>query len=177
MNDGHLGRELCEEHCFFHSGVAASCHGNVLLPEEEAVTRGAPADSVAGELLLAGHSQLSVRRTRCQNDSTGVEDLTGAGGDLLNLAAQVQSGGVLVPDVGAEASRLGFHVHHEVRSHDALGESGEVLDLSGVHQLPARGDRACEHHRAEIRSGGVDGSRVVCGSGADDHNVVHLVRV
>jgi hypothetical protein len=67
--------------------------------------------------------------------------------DLLDVARQVELDDVVVDDLGAELLGLLLHLRHEVGTHDALGEAGEVLDLGGVHELAAGLDRARDEER------------------------------
>ena len=64
VDHGDSLRELGEEQCFFHRGVTAADHGDVLILEEETVAGCAPADAVAGEALLVGQPELTVGRAR-----------------------------------------------------------------------------------------------------------------
>ena len=56
----------------------------------------------------------------------------------------------------SEALRLFAEVLHQIRTHDALGKTGEVLDLSREHQLTAV-EMAREDDGCEVGAGGVDG--------------------
>jgi hypothetical protein len=62
--------------------------------------------------------------------------------DLLDVAGELELHDVVVDDLGAELLGLLLHLRHEVGTHDALGEAGEVLHLGGVHELAAGLDRA-----------------------------------
>jgi hypothetical protein len=78
--------------------------------------------------------------------------------------------------VGAEADRLLAEPHHELGAHDPLGESGEVLDLGGEHELATgliagRGRFALEHQRLEAGPGGVDSRGEPGGPGPDDDDL------
>src|SRR2546421_34461 len=54
VHDGDGLGEAGEEGGLFHRRVAAADHGDVLVLEEEAITRGAPGDTAAGERVLVG---------------------------------------------------------------------------------------------------------------------------
>src|SRR5262249_23313040 len=60
VGDGHGPREAGEERRFLEGRVAATDNRDVLVTEEEPVTRGAPRDAVPGELLLTGDANLTV---------------------------------------------------------------------------------------------------------------------
>ena len=74
----------------------------------------------------------------------------------LTSPVEVDRGDVVGDQLGAEALGLLAQVVHQLRAHDAVGEAGEVLDLGGVHQRAAGGDRALEDQRLEVGAGGVD---------------------
>ena len=78
---------------------------------------------------------------------------------------------VVEEDLGAELLCLRLERLHELGALDALDEAGEVLDLGGVHQRAARGDRAGDDERGESGARGVDGGRVPGGAGADDDEI------
>jgi hypothetical protein len=69
------------------------------------------------------------------------------GANDLHVARELDRGGVVVDDAGAEPLGLRAHLLHEVGAHDALGEAREVLDLGRRGQRAARLDRAREHDR------------------------------
>ena len=68
---------------------------------------------------------------------------------------------------GAEPLRLSLEELHELRAQDALREAGEVLDLGGDGELPAR-LVAGDQHRLEAGAGGVERRGVAGGAAADD---------
>lgn len=61
---------------------------------------------------------------------------------------------------------------HEVAAEDAVGETGEVLDVGGGGELAAGSDvvghPALEEDGFELSAGGVDGGGVGGGAAADD---------
>ena len=65
-------------------------------------------------------------------------------------------------------------VVHQVGAHDAVGEAGEVLDVGGVHQRAAGGDRALEHQRRQVGARGVDRGGVARRARADDDHVAYV---
>ena len=64
--------------------------------------------------------------------------------------------------------------NHQLRARDAVGEAREVLDVRGVHELPAGGE-ALDHERAQVGPGGVDGRGVAGAGAADDDDVTDVV--
>ena len=93
--------------------------------------------------------------------------------------AEVDGGDLLGEVLGAEASGLVPHAHHQLRAQDALGEAGEVLDLGGEHELAARlvarrRGLALDHERRQVGPGGVDGGGEAGRAGADDDHVTYV---
>ncbi len=173
VDDDHLGAEAAEERGLLDGGVTAADHGDGLVAEEGAVAGGAPGHAAAGQALLVGEAELAVAGAHGEDDGLGVVLHVVGVLDHLDLAGEVDGGGVVGDEGGAEALGLPAHLVHEVRAHDALGEAGVVLHLGGVHQGAAALERALEHHRLEVGAGGVDGRGVAGGAGADDDDVVH----
>ena len=89
-----------------------------------------------------------------------------ASGSLLDAADE------RVLDACAELFCLGLHVHHQLRSHDAVGETREVFDFGGRGELAA-GHVAGEDQGLQVGATGVDGCRVAGAAGADDDDVFH----
>ena len=114
---------------------------------------------------------------RLSGHGPGRPDGALAVGDRLDRAVQGHLGHVVADHLGAEAFGLGAHGIHQVGAHDGLRESGEVLDLGGVHQGPARSDRTLEKDRAEVGAGGIDRGGVASRAGADDDDVTEPVGV
>jgi hypothetical protein len=97
--------EPAEERRLLQRGVAAADDRDVLVAEEEAVAGGAPGHAVAGQPLLAGHVELPVGRTCGEDDGARpVADLADA--DLLDLAGELEVGGVVGDELGSEVLRL-----------------------------------------------------------------------
>jgi hypothetical protein len=119
---------------------------------------------VAGELLLAGQSELAVGRAHREDDGLGVVDVALAVGDALELAGEVDRGDVVGHDLGAETDGLGAHAVHQVGTLDAVREAGKVLDLGRVHQRTAGGHGTLEDEGREVRARGVDGRGVARGA-------------
>ena len=94
----------------------------------------------------------------------------GAGGDDQGIAgvavlarmdrhgpcAEIDRGDVAENDPGAEALGLLAELVHHVRAHDAVGETGIVLDVSGDGEL-APGLGTLHHQRIEVGTGRVEG--------------------
>ena len=125
-----------------------------------------------GEALLPIDAQVPVLRAGGDDDATRFVGTLG-GGDALDVALQLEGGGVLVADLGAEALGLFLHLVHELGAHDSFDEAGVVLHLGRVHQSAAGGDRACQDDRVELGASRVDGGRVTGGAGANNDDVVN----
>ncbi|EMF27163.1 sugar ABC transporter ATPase [Streptomyces gancidicus BKS 13-15] len=174
VDDRHGLGEARQEGRLLHSGVTAADDGDVLVLEEEAVTGGAPRDTAAGEGVLVRQPELPVLRTGRHDHGLRLVDRAGGVRDGLDLTGQVDGHDVVRDELGAEALRLGPHVVHELRAHDAVLETGEVLHLGGVHQRTAGGDSALEHEGLQRRTGGVERRRVAGGPRADDDHVTDV---
>ncbi|MEY2755891.1 MAG: hypothetical protein RJB65_2249 [Actinomycetota bacterium] len=172
----HLLGELGEESRFLDGGVAATDDGDLMATEEEAVARGTGRQTVADEPLLALESEHQALRA-------GADDHR-IGGVLLladphpeGPGREVDTGDLLGEELGTETGRLLAHAHHQLGTHDSLGEAGEVLDLGGQHQLSAglvaRAARlALDDERGEAGAGGVDRRGEAGRAGTDDEDVM-----
>ena len=75
---------------------------------------------------------------------------------LLDAAVgELDAGGVVGDEAGAEALGLGAELLHHLRAHDPLGEARVVLDVGRVLKLPAPLE-ALDHERLEVGAGGVE---------------------
>ncbi len=72
-------------------------------------------------------------------------------------------------DAGADMGGLGFHLLHQPRALDDVGEPGVVLDVGGDHELAA-GLHSGHQDRRQAGTGGIDGGGVAGGAGADDQD-------
>ena len=83
---------------------------------------------------------------------------------------QLELGGVVGDEAGAEALGLGAELVHHLRPHHALRVARVVLDVGGVLELAAPLE-ALDHERLELGASGVERSRVAGGAAADDDQV------
>ena len=74
---------------------------------------------------------------------------------------------VVEHDVGLEALGVGLEALHQVRTLDAVGIGGPVVDVGGGHELAALGE-AGDEDGLEVGPGGVDGRGVAGGAGSED---------
>ena len=147
VDDSDGGTEAGEEVGVGHGGVAAAEHRDFLAGEEEAVAGGAIGDAMAGVLLLARGAELAVRGAGGDDDGTALIAGAGVGRQLLDVAGQVDGRHIVVVALGAELLGLLLHGVHEVGALHAVGESGEVFDSGGAHQLAAGVERARDDER------------------------------
>ena len=164
VDDRHLRREAAEERRLLDGGVATTDDRDLLVAEEEAVTRGTPAHTVAGEGLLAGQAELAVAGAHRQDHGRGEVLVAGRVADYFHVTPQVHRRDVIAHQLGAELLGLLAQVVHQRRTHDAVRETREVLDLGRGHQGAASRHRPFEHKRVQVRPGGVDRSCVPCRS-------------
>src|SRR5690606_7667432 len=113
VDDRHGTCESRQEDRLFHRRVAAADDRDVLVAEEEAVTRGAPRHAVAGQPTLALQAELPVAGTGRQDDALGVVGV-GRGLDHLGRGVQVDLDDVIGHQLGTEAFGLLTQVVHEV---------------------------------------------------------------
>ena len=173
MDHGHLGSEPGQEGGLFNRGVAPAHHDNILVTEEESVTRGAPGDAASGQPLLIRQTKFAVGGAGREDYRLGTNGVAAAGDNRLDVALEVEFFGVIPLDCGAKPLGLLLHVFHEVGTHDALGEAGEVFHVCRVHQGATGGDGTGEHERIESGSGRVDGGGVSGGTGTHNHNIMN----
>src|SRR5690606_17533566 len=99
--------------------------GDVLVTEEEPVTRGTPREAAPRQLLLLGKAELAVGRAGGEDDRPRSERLAAARDDGLHVAGQVERLGVVPEHHRTELLGLLAHGVHEVRSLAPRGEAGE----------------------------------------------------
>ena len=165
--------ESGEEGRLLERGVAAADDRDLLLLEERAVAGGAPRDAVARQPRLVGEPELAIRRSGRVDEGERLVDVAVAEVDALDVALELEPHDVVVDDLGAEPLGLLLHPHHQVRPHDPLGETGEVLDLGRLHELAAELDGARDQQGREVGAGGVDRRRVPGRTRTDDDDVAH----
>ncbi len=125
VHDRHGAGELGEEGGLLHGRVAASDDRDVLVAEEEAVARGAPAHAVTGEALLVGQTQLAVGRAHREDHGVGRVGVASESVTVLTGPVRSTALTVVRDQLGAEALGLGAHVLHELGAHDPVTETGE----------------------------------------------------
>lgn len=173
---GHVAGVPGQEHGLFGGRVSATDHDQVLLPEDggSTVAHSTGRDSVVPVLVLARKIQAAGDRAGGKDDRVGgvLGVRVPLGRELEGPLGEVQLGDGLADDLCAKALGLLPHGVHELASHYAIGEAGEVLDVGGGGQLAAGcdavGHEAFVEGGLDIGSGQVDGGSVGGGPGADD---------
>lgn len=178
--DGHVGTVLGEEHGLLGGGVTTTNNVQGLVTEDGhgTVADGTGADSVLPVGLFTGQVQAASVGAGGDDDSVGC-----AGGCVVGAVAplgphlegplrKIQLGDCLSDDLRAEALGLGAHVVHQLGAADALGESREILDVSGRCELATGSSAVSEHtlveNGLELSAGKVDGGGVRTRAGADN---------
>ncbi|AIU31592.1 Hypothetical protein Cul210931_2285 [Corynebacterium ulcerans] len=175
VHDSHRLSKLGKEGRFFHGGVAAADHSDIMIAEEEAVTCGTSRDSPTQERLLAFRADIAWCRARGQDDGTGMELLV-VDPDLFDLAFKFHLGYQLHAEIRPKALGLRTHVVHKIWPHDALWEAGEVFYLCGSHERAAEFD-SLENNGLELSASRIESCGVTGWAGSDDGYVVHCGRV
>ena len=174
VDDLQVLGELRDEDRVLHRRVAAADHGDVLVLEEGAVADSAGGDAAAAELHLAGDAEPLGLRPHGEDHGPGAVDVL-ADLDGVDVAVgQLDLGGVVGDEAGAEALGLGPELVHHLRPHDALGIARVVLDVGRVLELAAPLE-ALDDQRLELGAGGIERRRVAGGPAADDDQVFDLV--
>ena len=171
VHDRQVVRELGDEDRVLHRRVAAADDRDVLALEEGAVADAAGGDALAAELQLAGDAE-ALRLGAHREDDAARAVLVVAHPDGLDAAVgELDPGGVVGDEAGAEPLRLLAELLHQLRAHDPLGESRVVLHVGGVLELPAPLE-PLDDQGLELGTGGVGRRRVPGGRPTDDDHVL-----
>ena len=183
VDDRDLLRKAAEKVRFLECGIAAADHGNVVITEEEAVAGGTGRQTMTDEFGLPIEAQHDRLRTGGDDEGMGPIGRVGRIGiadpHAVGRSGKVDPADLDGLDLRPEALGLHAEVHHELGTHDPLGEPWEVLDVGGEHQLPAgliagRAGLTLEHKRGKVRASGVDRRGEAGGAGADDDDVAYV---
>jgi hypothetical protein len=121
------------------------------------------------------HGQAEVARARTGGDDHGVGTVFGAARGLEKDAPVLLLRDALdavVFDAGTELLGLLLHPHHQVRAHDTLGETGEILDLRRRRELPT-GLFTGNDERPQVGAGRVNRGGPTGAAGSDDDDIFH----
>lgn len=177
---GDVGAVLGQEHGFFSGRVTTTNNVEGLVAEDRnsTIAHSAGTDSVLPVDLL-------TRQVETAGIGTGSNDnsISGVGRlvvgtviplrpELERLLRQIDPRDCLGDHFGSESDGLLAHGIHELRSVDAVRETGEVLDIGGGSKLAtcsgAVGQHTLIEDGLELRTRQVDGSGVSGGARADD---------
>ena len=175
MDQGDLGGELGQEAGLLDGTVSAAHDSDLLAPEEETVAGRAGGQPVAEQMLLGHETEHQRLRAGRHDDRVRLVDIV-ADPDLERTLREIDGRRLGRQELGAETQRLLAEVDHQLRTHDAGGKAGIVLDLGGEHQLAARliagaARLTFDDERREVGASGVDGSGEPGRAGADDDDV------
>ena len=169
MNHGHFTGEARQKKCFLHGRVPAPDHHDFLSRKKETITGRTRRNSVPDELLLMRQTQPTRGRPTGNNQSLGV-DLMNAQMQQKRTLAEIGTGQMRHSIFGAEAFGLLPHVFDQLRTQNAFGKSGKVLDQGGQRKLSAR-LVPFDDKRLQVSPRRVEGGSVSGASGSDDDHV------
>lgn len=187
--NSHLATVLGEEHSFLGSRVTTSNDVKGLVTEDgdSTVADSAGTDTVLPEGLFTGEVETTGIGTSGNDDGVGGANGLAAfsvvpfGPHLEGAGREVQLGDGLGDDFGTETLGLRAHVVHELGTANAIGESGEVLDIRRRGELATCGGAVGEHTLVqdglELSAREVDGGGVRTRAGANDWGLLEWVPV
>ena len=165
-------REARQERRLLERRVAAADDGDRLAAEEEPVAGRAGRDAVAHQRPLRRQPQ-QPRRGAGRHDDASAPRTTPSSVVTVNGADfEIDGGHVAATHLGAEPLGLRAHVGHQIRPHDAVPETGKVLDGRRHHELTA-GLEALDDERREVRARRVERGRESGRTGPDDDDVTN----
>ena len=134
MHQGNLLRDIGQIQRFFHSGVTATDHGDVLVAIEEPITGG------TGGYTLA-HEGFFGRQTKITGGGAGSDDqgvtgvLTLIAGEHEGPLVQLDLVDVVKDNFGLETLGMLAHALHQIRALQTFHVTRPVIDVSGGGQL------------------------------------------
>ena len=149
--------------------ITATDHGQLLLAElgRGPVADGTGTDAPAPEAFLIGDAEPVGTGPRRQDQGVGPDGFAFRGDQPVGPHGKVQRLRIGFQQLGPPAQGLGLAAVHQLRSQDAVGEAGIVLDVGGGHQL-APGDatplETGDQQGGQVGPGGIDGSCVAGGT-------------
>ncbi|MCY1516882.1 hypothetical protein D9M68_515410 [compost metagenome] len=169
MDQGDLAADVGQVQRFFHGGVAAADHDDVLVAVEEAVACRAARHAAAHEGLFRGQAQVLGRGARGDDQGVAGIDLAGVARQGERALGQIDLGDVVEEHFGVEALGMLLEALHQVRALDAVRVCRPIVDVRGGHELAALG-QTCNKNRAQIGACRIDGRCVTGGAGTEYQN-------
>ncbi len=170
MHDGHLRGEVGQEQRFLDRGVAAADHDDFLAAVEEAVAGRAGRDAKALEFFFRRRAEPARLRAGGEDHGFGEIDVAAVAGQPERPLREVELGDEIGDDLGADMGGLLFHLLHQPRTLDHVGEARIVLDVGGDGELAAGLD-ALDQDRFQHRARRVDRGGVTGRAGTDDDDL------
>lgn len=169
MDQQHLGAEFGEVVGLFHGGVTTANHSGSFAFVKEPVAGGTGGKAAAHQLSLAWETERPGGGAGGDDHSSGV-DFAIAGPELEGFLRKVDTGDLVVDDLGAKALCLGGHIIHELLAHDGIAEPREILHLGGGGQLSTM-LCAGEDRRLKATTSRIDCGCQACRAGTDNDGV------
>jgi hypothetical protein len=171
VNQRDLGGDVGQVKRLFHGGIAAADHGDLLAAIEKAIAGGTGADALAHESLLGGQTQ--VLGGGAGGDNQGVAGIGIGTHQLERALVQVRLVDMVENNFGIKPLGVLLHLDHQVGTLEIVGATRPVFHFGGGGQLAAL-LHAGDNDGFEVGAGGIDGSRVACGAGAENNQFVML---
>lgn len=172
MDDRDFRRKLGKEGRFFHRTVAATNHNEFLPSEEKPVAGGTRGDTMAGQPLLIGESNLNRRSTGGDDDGLSLHTTFPVNSQRERLVSEIDRRDIAREELRPKPFCLRSHLLHQLRSHDALSKAWVILNFRGRRELPA-GLPPFNEQRREVGSRRIDGGSQSSWTRPDDNNIVH----
>ena len=132
---------------------------------------GARCVTVADQLLLVFQIQPARRRAAGHDQGLRFQPLA-IGFDSDGLVLHVELFDLRIGKTRAELFRLLMHVENQLRTVDAIGESGIILNQRGGGEL-ASWLRTLQHQRTQVPPRRVDGSRQTGAAASHNNHLLH----
>src|SRR5579875_1668515 len=159
MHERDFATEPAQEICFFHRRIAAADHHDLFIAEEKAVARSAGTHAMTDKFLLVRKVQPARGGASSDDERVSPYLFSVFQFEMERAFREICMHHAAMLVNGAETLRLLLHVLNQPRTHHALRETGEVLDLGRNRKLPA-GLMAFKDKRLQIRPGCINRRRI-----------------
>lgn len=129
---------------------------------------------MSGELFLAKYAEFTNQSAGGDDHSAGLVYVALVAGDGFHFTVEVDSSHVVPYEFSTELFGLPLHGIHEVWTHNAIREAGEVFDFRGIDQLTAGSYGTGNHQRFVSGAAEVDGRGIAGGAGSNNDNVTQI---